>query len=83
MSIPDFLRPGNSKPSEKDIEMKRLKEKYKETFGAYPTTEPSVYGTEEWIDILNQCIEEKIKVTDLLEGELETGDIEYDCIIIE
>ena len=78
MGIPDFLRPGSSKPSEKDIEMKCLSEKYKESFNEYPTTEPSTYNTEEWINILGKCIKEKVKVNDLLKGELETGDT-YCC----
>ncbi len=84
MEIPDFLRPDNSKPNKKDIKMKELMEKYKKCFGEYPTTEPSVYNTDEWIDILNRCIKENIQICYLLEGELEVEGVkDYDCIIIK
>lgn len=66
MKIPEFLKRENAKPPKpEDIEMMELRKKYKEMFGDYPMTEPSSYTTQEWIDILNECLEKHITTWEL------------------
>ena len=61
--IPDFLRRENRKPiGKEEQEMMVLQEDYMKKFGTYPMTEPSTYTTQEWIDILNECIEKNITI---------------------
>ena len=66
MSIPEFLRPENRKELKpEDTEMLELMEEYKKVFGDYPMTEPSSYTTEEWINMLRECIEKNITIWEL------------------
>ena len=69
MKIQDFLRPENI-DNRPDKFMEALN-RYIEHFGDGPITEPSTYTDEEWISILNECIEKNITVWEL------TGE-EYD-----
>lgn len=69
MSIPDFLRPDNTKHDKKDDEMMRVIRKYKETIGDDLMTEPSSFTEQEWIDMLNECIEKNITIWKLLSEE--------------
>ena len=65
MRIPDFLRPENKKTNPEADEMMRLQEEYKEMFGDYPMTEPSFHTTQEWIEMLTECIEKNISIWEL------------------
>lgn len=67
MKIPDFLRPGSSKPLPDDIEMDRLIKEYKKRIGDDLVTEPSTYTTQEWINMLNECIQNNITIWELWE----------------
>ena len=83
MSIPDFLKRENRRQNDPDTDaMLELIEKYRKAFGDYPTTEPSVYSTTEWIGILKECIETKRTVFEVLDGELETEEnCDYNPVI--
>ncbi len=66
MSIPDFLRRENAKPPKpEDIEMMRLIKEYTKEIGDDLITEPSSYTTQEWIDMLNECLEKHITIWEL------------------
>lgn len=69
MRIPDFLRPGASNPLPEDIEMMDAIERYHDKIGDDLITEPSTYTTQEWIDMLNECIEKNITIWELLGEE--------------
>ena len=66
MSIPDFLRPDNTKHDKKDDEMIKVIRKYKETIGDDLMTEPSSFTEQEWVDMLNECIEKNLTIWELL-----------------
>lgn len=82
--LPLFLRREYIQEIDPQIdEFIKLQEKYKEQFGDYPTTEPSVYGMDDWIRFLKECLEKNITVFELLPGELEEGnEEEHEHIII-
>ncbi|MDE7309589.1 MAG: hypothetical protein K2N61_13200 [Lachnospiraceae bacterium] len=66
MKIPDFLRPENRKPlSPQDVEMARLVKEYIKEIGDDLITESSTYTTQEWIDMLNECLEKHITIWEL------------------
>ncbi len=66
MKIPDFLRPEYEIPEDPEgDEMMELCRQYKEIFGTHPMTEPSTYTTQEWIDMLNECIKKRITLWEL------------------
>lgn len=71
--IPEFLKIENI-PKEKSP-MKIAMDKYKAHFGEYPSTEPSDWSDERWIEILNSCIQKNIDLGDLLQEEYNS---EYD-----
>lgn len=74
--IPDFLKPENCKKNPFADKMTELEKEYKERFGTGITTESAPYGIEDWVEILQRCLDENIRVEQLLEGELETPDLE-------
>lgn len=66
MSIPDFLRPEYEVPEDAEgDEMMRLMEKYTKEIGDDLITEPSSFTTQEWIDMLNECLEKHITIWEL------------------
>lgn len=60
MKIPSFFMPPDGKLKNELSKMQELSQRYKEIFGTDPMTEPSWYSEDEWIDILTECIENKI-----------------------
>lgn len=66
MSILDFLRPEYEVPEDPEgDEMMRLMEKYTKEIGDDLITEPSSFTTQEWIDMLNECLEKHITIWEL------------------
>lgn len=66
MKIPDFLRPENRKELDsKTIEMLETVRKYEEEIGGVFFTEPFPFTDQEWIDMLNECIEQHITIWEL------------------
>lgn len=57
--IPNFLRRENQ---HKTSEMKKAINKYIEHFGNDLITETASYSEEEWIKILNYCVENNITI---------------------
>jgi len=64
--IPDFLKRENI-PNEKNGLMDALK-RYRDHFGTTVTTECSSFNSEEWIEILNNCIENDKPYEDYFES---------------
>jgi hypothetical protein len=66
MPIPDFLKRENQqKPSVKDIELMEAIDRYEMVIGEDVGTEPSSYSVQEWIDMLNECVEKHITIWEL------------------
>lgn len=66
MKIPDFLRPEYEVPEDPvGDEMMRLMQKYTKEIGDDLITEPSSYTDQEWIDMLNECLEKHITIWEL------------------
>lgn len=65
MKLPEFLRPENIKPNPEADEMMDAIERYRSKIGDDLITEPSTYTTQEWIDMLNECIEKNITIWEL------------------
>ena len=73
MSLPDFLRPENVKPDPKADEMLEAIRRYRQEIGDDLITEPSSYSTQEWIDMLTECIEKHITIWELWGEEYDSG----------
>jgi hypothetical protein len=66
MKIPEFLRPEYEvTPDPEGDEMMRLIKEYTKEIGDDLITEPSSYTTQEWIDMLNECLEKHITIWEL------------------
>ena len=65
MRIPDFLRPENVKQDPKADEMMEAISRYTREIGDDLITEPSSYTTQEWIDMINECIDKHITIWEL------------------
>ncbi|MDO4327120.1 MAG: hypothetical protein Q4E24_13990 [bacterium] len=76
MGVPDFLRPENVRYNPEDHEMVNLIRRYREEIGDDLITEPSSFTTQEWINMLNECIEKRITIWELL-GEKYDPDAYY------
>lgn len=77
MGLPDFLKRENARPlSSEDEKFYKLLKEYRRMFGDSPMTEPSSYTDKEWIDMLSECLEERITIWELL-GEEYDPDADY------
>ena len=66
MDIPDFLRPEYVSREKKEAdEMLAAIERYEKEIAEDLITEPSTYTDEEWIEMLNECIERHITIWEL------------------
>lgn len=66
MDLPDFLRPEYVFPEMKEAdEMLAAIERYEKEIAEDLITEPSTYTDEEWIEMLNECIERHITIWEL------------------
>lgn len=76
MEIPYFLRPEYRRElTQEEKKLQEMRERYKEHFGVFPSTEPASHSGAEWMDIFRQCIEENIPIEELLVDEIETPDM--------
>lgn len=67
MKLPDFLRPENIDTScdpEKDEMMIAIR-RYREEIGGMLITEPSTYSEQEWVKMLNECLDKHITIWEL------------------
>ena len=66
MDLPDFLRPEYVSREKKEAdEMLAAIERYEKEIAEDLITEPSTYTDEEWIEMLNECIERHITIWEL------------------
>ncbi len=65
MNIPSFLRPENIKPNPEADKMLELMEEYDKKIGGMLITETAPYSTEEWIEVLQECIDKNITIWEL------------------
>lgn len=63
--IPDFLRPENRIEDPVGDKMLELIDEYNSKIGGMLITEPSSYTDEEWIEMLQECIEKNITIWEL------------------
>lgn len=63
--IPDFLRPENRIDDPVGDKMLELMEEYRKKIGGMLITEPSCYTDEEWIAMLQECIDKNITIWEL------------------
>lgn len=72
--IPEFLKRENVKV--KHNKMVEACKKYKAHFGDSPSTEPSTLSEEEWVKVLEYCIETN-KTTEEVLGIVDDDDVDY------
>lgn len=66
MEIPDFLKRETIKePNPKRIEMMEVVRRYEEETGEEFFNEPFPFSEQEWITMLNECIEQHITIWEL------------------
>lgn len=63
--IPDFLRPENRIKDPVGDKMLELIDEYEAKIGGMLITEPSCYTDEEWIEMLQECIDKNITIWEL------------------
>lgn len=69
MDIPEYLKMENRRPlKSEELEMMKAINRYAEVIGSDLITEPSSYTTQEWIEMLNECINKKITIWELWGG---------------
>lgn len=64
-AIPDFLKPENIIENPIAESMRELIHEYEAKIGGMLITEPSSYSDEEWIDMLQECLEKNITIWEL------------------
>lgn len=76
--IPDFLKTEYGKePNELDLRFKNAIKRYYEHFeNEWLITEPSTWSREEWIKIIDECIEKNITIWEFF-GERYDPDADY------
>lgn len=76
--IPDFLKPENRRePEELDLRFRNAIKRYHEHFKeGNLITEPSTLSREEWVNVIEECIEKDITVWELF-GEEYKSDVDY------
>lgn len=76
MHIPKFLRPESYKYNSEAEKMHRLVNEYKLKVGDDLITEPSTYTDQEWINMLQECIDKKMSIWELF-GEEYNKEMDY------
>lgn len=71
MSIPDFLKRENV--TDEGKKMYEAVQRYKEHFNEFIPTEICSYSEEEWIEIIDYCIQNNIRFWDYIGEEYDPG----------
>lgn len=75
INIPEFLK-GNEQSLEED-EMYQAHQRYMKHFGNGVNTESYQFSSEQWVQLLNMCIEEDTPLHELLGEEDDDEDDDY------